>query len=745
MGRDAKTDVRRPKTENLRPSVYRFSLPVLFLLSLLARTSAAQVADDFADGDFTSAPAWTGTTERWTVAPVDGNPVLRSRGLAEADTIYLATPSGVSSGTWRFTFRYDDVNLSNFNGARVFLLSNTADLSGEVFGYYVQLGASNSDEVRLYRLDGDPDEGRAELGSSAAPLLEGESGALDVEVTRSPEGAWSVRVDGAEVLTAEDNTYTAAPFFGVWVKHSGSAPQAYAFDDIVVTGEQGPADTTPPQVAEGRYTATDPAFILRFSEPLDASTVTPSAFTISGGVGNPASAAVQEGDATRVRLGLSAPLATGAYEIDVAGIADLAGNAIRDTTFTIEVDDDTEAPMLAGARALSAQRVEVSFSKPMVNGCAPERYAISDVGPPSSVNCPDGEPSATYQLDLASPLSQGITYTLTVRGVEDKAGNRLDEATTDFTFTGAATSPAPGEIVINEILYDPIADAQDDEPDQPEYVELYNTTDRALSLGGLLLAEPPDEDGDVAATSLPEPDVLPPGGYALVFDEDGSNDPDDPTAELRLAFPDRDFDRADVVLVPVSSVTPRGLSNSGETLRLLAPDLTELDVVDYLPEWHTAAVLDVADVDGRSLERVDPLGPSDSAANWGTSVAEEGGTPGARNSIMLEPGEPPSQGGLTFEPSPFNPADGPVQILYTLSETAALARVRIFDAKGRLVRTLEEAVLAGLGGRLVWDGLDDTGQALRVGIYVVLFEAVSTEGGVAEAFKEAVVLGRPLN
>ncbi|MGI9173923.1 MAG: Ig-like domain-containing protein, partial [Rhodothermales bacterium] len=499
--------------------MYRFSLPVLFLLSLLAQTSAAQVTDAFSDGDFTSDPAWTGTTEQWTVTPVDGDPALRSNGLAEADTIYLATPSGVSSGTWAFTFRYDGVNLSNFNGARVFLLSNTADLSGEVFGYYIQLGASNSDEVRLYRLDGDPDGGRNELGRSATPLLEGESGVLAIEVTRSAEGAWSVRVDGTEVLTAEDATYTSGPFFGVWVKHSGSAPQAYTFDDFVVTGEQGPADTTPPQVAEGRYTASDPAFVLRFSEPIDAGTVTPSAFTISG-VGNPASAAVQEGDAARVRLGLSAPLATGAYEIDVTGIADLAGNAIRDTTFTVEVDVDTEAPMLVGARARSVQSVEVTFSEPVVNGCAPERYTISDVGPPAEVRCPDGEPSATYELVLASALNRGVTYTLTVRGVEDEAGNRLDEATADFTFAGAAEAPAPGEIVINEILYDPIADTRDNEPDQPEYVELYNTTDRALSLAGLLLAEPPDEDGKVSTTPLPESDVLPPGGYALVFDDD---------------------------------------------------------------------------------------------------------------------------------------------------------------------------------------------------------------------------------
>ena len=291
----------------------RFLPLVLILTGLGARTSAAQVTDDFSDGDFTTDPAWTGTTERWTVAPVDGDPALRSDGLAEADTIYLATTSGVAYGTWAFTFRYDDVNLSNFNGARVFLLANTSNLAGEVFGYYVQLGASNSDEVRLYRLDGDPDGGRTELGRSEAKWLEGESGTLAVEVERSPQGLWRVRVDGAEVLTAEDDTYTSGPFFGVWVKHSSAAPQAYAFDDVVVTGEQGPDDVAAPQVAEARYLSAEPAILVRFSEPLDAGTVAPGDFVISGDVGTPTSAAVGD-DAARVTLGLAAPLATGTYE-----------------------------------------------------------------------------------------------------------------------------------------------------------------------------------------------------------------------------------------------------------------------------------------------------------------------------------------------------------------------------------------------------------------------------------------------
>ena len=43
------------------------------------------------------------------------------------------------------------------------------------------------------------------------------------------------------------------------------------------------------------------------------------------------------------------------------------------------------------------------------------------------------------------------------------------------------------------------------------------------------------------------------------------------------------------------------------------------------------------------------------------------------------------------------------------------------------------------------DGLGDDGRDLRIGIYVVLLEAIDTAGGTTEAFKEPVVLARPLN
>ncbi len=80
-----------------------------------------------------------------------------------------------------------------------------------------------------------------------------------------------------------------------------------------------------------------------------------------------------------------------------------------------------------------------------------------------------------------------------------------------------------------------------------------------------------------------------------------------------------------------------------------------------------------------------------------------------------------------------------------LSARPSLIRVRIYDARGRRVRTLEEARLAGRSGELVWNGRDDDGNRVRIGPYVVLLEAVQADGGTTTELKETVVVARPLN
>ncbi|MFQ5570793.1 MAG: lamin tail domain-containing protein [Rhodothermales bacterium] len=966
------------------------------LLFMHAFPAAAQFTDDFSDGNFSLNPPWAGTTDRWIVADLNDSAALRSDGRAEADTIYLTTPSTVSRGAWTFTFSYQGVNLSNFNGARMYLMADTPNLSRDVFGYFLQLGTNNSDEVRLYRQDGAPSTQRVLLGRSTEALLAGTDQTLEISVTRSEEHTWSVRVNATQVLTATDSTYLTSRFFGVWVKHRSTTSQSYFFDDFEVQGDGGPPDTTPPEPIQATYIPETNDLRIDFSEPLDPATITPAAFEISG-IGLPDTVRFGPLPPTSVSLGLGTPLPPGTYTVTFSDLADLSGNIVPEgTSLSFSFDPDSTPPQLVTVEAPEAHRVEVIFSE-VVHGCFPERYDLSPgIGRPEDIEACVPEGQSRYVLRLADRLMSGTPYTLTVRDIADLAGNVLAEASATFFFvetdstppapadivinelfyappnsdlefielfnrsdqtvdlkqfvfsdnrlkpevitdrrhpfspgdyavlarngtafraefpgvpfieppgwpalnnngdtailffentvidsvayapgwggdgvslerkdpggpsnsrfnfgssvaeTGATpgaqnsifapdTSPPtllfaeqvennvvdlfldepvtpasalpdaftlddgrvpdrvtlldedtrltlrfssplsglhltatglrdltgntlsgaslvlayrarPGDVVVNEIMFDPLARDTDAYPDQPEYVELYNRTPRALTLRHHYWTDVPDAEGTADTLRFgPDFRAIAPGRFAVVFaDRDASNHPA-VDSKLARAFPDIDFAAGTAVLIPLPRAS-LSLVNTGDLLHLHRPDDVPLDSVFYDPDWHHPNLIEA---NGVSLERIEPDGSSNDRANWTSSLARDGGTPGQPNSVFRPPDAPSVRNGLTINPSPFSPDqdgfDDRTEIRYRLSQVPSLIRVRIFDTYGRLVRTLEDAGLAGPTGQLTWDGLDDGGRTLRIGIYVILFEALNTRGGTTEVFKEPVVLARSPN
>jgi len=71
-------------------------------------------------------------------------------------------------------------------------------------------------------------------------------------------------------------------------------------------------------------------------------------------------------------------------------------------------------------------------------------------------------------------------------------------------------------------------------------------------------------------------------------------------------------------------------------------------------------------------------------------------------------------------------------------------RIKIFDSKGRLVRTLLHNQPSGSSGSVIFDGKDDAGDALRIGIYIIFLEAINEGSGVVENIKTVVVVARKL-
>ncbi|MFD2531622.1 lamin tail domain-containing protein [Gracilimonas halophila] len=348
---------------------------------------------------------------------------------------------------------------------------------------------------------------------------------------------------------------------------------------------------------------------------------------------------------------------------------------------------------------------------------------------------------------LENPVSGSAPSSAKAKG---NASEPLSLTFTDFTdFRGNANQELgveisqpinPGTVVINEILYNPLANSDDNLPDQTEYIELFNPSDYAVSLEGFFLHDEPDEDGEVRSLFPVSSQYkwIPAGAHVVVYAEDEA--PNFSESQLAEYFELENESDQFKVRIDRSSLS---LSNADDAIYLADSTGTTIDSVFYDESWQNPNLFDT---DGVALERIDPEGPSDDPSNWSSSTRVNGGTPGEQNSIFQEAGSVSENTGITFTPNPFSPDDDGFEdnlfINYKLDESDYLLRVRIFDRYGREVRELADGLQAGFEGSLIWDGRTDDNRSNRVGIYIVLFEAYNSANGSNVTFKKTVVLAR---
>ena len=338
----------------------------------------------------------------------------------------------------------------------------------------------------------------------------------------------------------------------------------------------------------------------------------------------------------------------------------------------------------------------------------------------------------TLRLEFDAAIS---TSDLIVDGVRDFSGNQTEQAVVPLAYV-----PDEGALAINEIMYRPMQDDFDGQPNQPEYVELLNVTDRHVSLQGLFTTNRPRQQGGADTLDLGiGRTALPPDAYAVVYAE--PHDVEDGALNtLERAFPTQhnQIDAATVIAVPRSRL---GLRVQEDRVRVHRADGQSVATVSYSPDWHAPGL---SDDRGVALERISRTAPGQQATNWTSSTHPEGGTPGGPNSV----GPPPataSENPLQISPSSFDPdQDQAARIQYALSFDPDWVQLRIFDAHGRQVRTVEETVLTGPTGEVLWDGRSDGGTAVRIGMYIVLFEAQQWSTGETAHHRATLVVGRPM-
>lgn len=282
----------------------------------------------------------------------------------------------------------------------------------------------------------------------------------------------------------------------------------------------------------------------------------------------------------------------------------------------------------------------------------------------------------------------------------------------------SATHYSAGDLIINEIMAGPLSG-------DAEYVELYNPTSQTINIVGWLYSETGSTKGisDTCAA------MIKPGSYVVI-----ASDTTIYNTYSYLRTPDS--------TQKVFIIGSLGLNNDGDLVKISDVFRTKIDSVYYSDNWYNPNLPG----SGRSLEKINPSLNGNDGKNWSSCTYPNGGSPGLRNSIFTN--MQPGGGQVTISPNPFSPdGDGFEDftiISYKLSNTVSQVRLKIFDVKGRLIKTILNNQTSGSQGQIVYNGLDDENRKLRLGIYIVFLEALNDQNGVVETIKTTMVLAAKL-
>lgn len=386
------------------------------------------------------------------------------------------------------------------------------------------------------------------------------------------------------------------------------------------------------------------------------------------------------------------------------------------------VNNDQTAPKLKRAYTVNANTIILVFDEPLdsLQGATIVNYTF-DGGLSVTAASTLAPLFDKVELTLGSSMLPGTVYTVTVANVMDCSNNTI--GVNNKAKVGLPADAAPGEMIINEILFNPRSNAYD-------YVELYNLSNKIFDASRLYIANR-NSNGDIASIRqlASEPWLIFPEDY-IVLTQDAASI----AREYLVKNPDG--------VLTLSSL-PSYPDDKGFVI-LLGFQGNVVDEVNYNKNWHFKLI---DNEDGVALERIDPNGPSQDATNWTSAASTAGyGTPTYKNSQykLLQP----INATLEVTPKLFSPdndgRDDIATIQYKVTEPGYIANITIFDAAGRPVRNLVRNGTLGLEGYWNWDGLGDKGQKLPVGSYVVFTEVFNLQGK-KQQFKNVVVLARRLN
>lgn len=319
-------------------------------------------------------------------------------------------------------------------------------------------------------------------------------------------------------------------------------------------------------------------------------------------------------------------------------------------------------------------------------------------------------------------------YTLNIGNVSNCKSLFLEDEI-DAIF-GIPSEVEIGDIIINEILFNPISPCVD-------YLEIYNRSDKVIDLSELMIGtikesfpNPPDT---ILKTISNEGRILLPHSYMLI-----SSDNDMVVSHY---WTDDNLAGIDKSLCFIETKEFPSFPNTEGRVIVCNKSRKILDEVYYSEKMHYDLLIETK---GVSLERISFEDESLDETNWhSASYNVNYGTPGYENSMAMNDIEEVADEEVYIFPEIFSPDgdgfDDNCAVGYRFIENGFTLNISIFNSIGVMVRSLLRNSLVSDEGFIVWDGCDDDAHRVEPGIYIVQVELFDLKGNVKRIRKVVVV------
>ncbi len=383
---------------------------------------------------------------------------------------------------------------------------------------------------------------------------------------------------------------------------------------------------------------------------------------------------------------------------------------------------DTLAPNVNSTKLISRTILVLEFDEPLsqhgIGNILNYKVLDSSISP-KEVIFEEGIPNK-LRLVFEEEFSSGINYQLQISNIADLKGNKLkNPIVVTFYYIDC---PKFGDIVINELLFDPF-------PKGSDFVELKNISNKVINLEGTIIFNAYNKEKTYV---IDEVLLLKPGGYVCISGD---------TSDIVKNYFVPDSSKLFFNKLP-------SLPNDRGNLTLQRRDTIEhrmimIDSFDYSENMHSSFF---DNYEGVSLERRHGHSLTNDRFNWSSASTIVGGaTPGYKNSNSINTNTVKFNGvkiiKKVFSPN-FDGFDDELIISYNLNSETNLANMYIFDSEGRFIDKFVNNETIGNEGIIAWNGQVNN-KTMPIGVYILVSEILDEKGNVYKS-KETFVIANDL-